>query len=144
MSLSISGASTINAAQYARPAESNVKLTDDQKKKLTDILGNYDSASMTKESTKKMMDEIKAAGITPSKDLRETLDAAGFKPPEKPKNAHPDDGSVSTTNQQPQYVTDFLEKAKTGQVSSTDLASLISNLQNTGQSSQGSLVDAFS
>lgn len=142
MSFSVSG---VSSAQYTRPVETNVKLTDDQKKQLTEIIGKYDSSSMTKDSMKSMMDEIKSAGISQGKELRETLDTAGFKPPEKPKGEVPDQsGETGTTNSQPQFVLDFLEKAKTGQLTSTDISSLVSSLQSSGRSSQGSLIDTRS
>ena len=77
---SISGVSS----QYQQFSVSQT-MTDDEKELLNEILANYDSENMTAEESIAMMDEIKTAGIKPSKELRETMDAAGFKPPEKPE-----------------------------------------------------------
>jgi uncharacterized protein YidB (DUF937 family) len=132
--------------QYSRPADSDTKLTDDQKKELTTILSKYDASSISQDGMKTMMDELKKAGIKPGKDVRDAMDAAGFKPPEKPKDQN--DGSSSSTsktdNSTPQFVLDFLDKAQSGNVSQDDITSLVSSLQNSGKSTQGAIVDQWS
>ncbi len=133
---SISGSSSI---QYQPLTESNTKLTDEQKETLQGILANYDSENMTQDSMKAMMDKIKAAGITPSKDLREIMDEAGFKPPEKPQGPPPEE-STGTTNV-PQYLIDFMQKQESGEVTQEDIDSLIASLQSSGKTTVGSLVD---
>lgn len=135
----VSGISGISSTQYYQ--EVNSKLTDDQKSQLEEIISKYDPNNMTQEAAKSMMDEIKNAGITPSKDLRDIMDAAGFKPPEKPQGPPPDVNASETKQQLPQYLQDFIEKEQSGGVTQDDINSLIQSLQSSGQSTQGSIVD---
>lgn len=143
MSMSISSLSSSTTAQFSRPAESNTPLTDDQKKKLTDILSKYDATSISKDGMKSLMEELKKADIKPGKEVREAMDAAGFKPPEKP-NGQALDQAGQSNSQQPQFVLDFLQKAQSGSVSQDDITTLISSLQSQGRQAQGSLVDSWS
>lgn len=143
MSMSISSLSSNTALQFSRPAESDTPLTDDQKKKLTDILSKYDASSISKDGMKSLMEELKKADIKPGKEVREAMDAAGFKPPEKPGGQAPDQ-TGQTNAQPPQFVLDFLQKAQSGSVSQDDITTLISSLQSTGKQAQGSLVDSWS
>jgi hypothetical protein len=133
---SISG---MGSTQYMPQASS--KLTDDQKSQLEEIISNYDPENMTQEDMKSMMDEIRDAGITPSKDLRDIMDAAGFKPPEKPQGPPPDDSTSETKQQLPDYLLDFIQKQESGSVTQDDINSLIKDLTSSGLSSQGSIVD---
>lgn len=135
----VSGISGSSSIQYQSISDTSNTLTDDQKETLTSILSNYDSENMTAESMQKMMDEIKEAGITPSKDLRDALDEAGFKPPEKPQGPPPDEASGKT--EIPGYLQDFLEKQANGEVTQDDIDSLVASLQSSGQTTVGTIVD---
>ncbi|RJP61968.1 MAG: hypothetical protein C4539_18985 [Ignavibacteriales bacterium] len=134
---SISGSGSI---QYQPFNDSATKLTDEQKETLQSIISNYDPENMTQESMKAMMEEIKAAGITPGKELRDIMDAAGFKPPEKPQGPPPQE-SADIQNSLPQFLIDFMEKQQSGEVTQEDIDSLIANLQASGKTTVGSLVD---
>ncbi len=134
---SISGSGSI---QYQPFNDSAAKLTDEQKETLQSIIANYDPENMTQESMKAMMEEIKAAGITPGKELRDIMDAAGFKPPEKPQGPPPQE-SGDTQNSLPQFLIDFMEKQQSGEVTQEDIDSLVANLQSSGKTTVGSLVD---
>lgn len=136
----INGISGSGSIQYQPLNESTSKLTDEQKETLQEILAKYNPDNITQDSIKAMMDEIKSAGITPSKDLREIMEAAGFKPPEKPQGPPPDETAGSTGNI-PQYLLDFIEKQESGEVTQEDIDSLILSLQNSGKTTLGSLVD---
>jgi len=136
----INGISGSGSIQYQSLFESTSKLTDEQKETLNGILVKYNPDNITQDSMKAMMEEIKAAGITPGKDLREIMDAAGFKPPEKPQGPPPDEAMGSTGNV-PQYLLDFIEKQESGEVTQEDIDSLIANLQASGKTTVGSLVD---
>lgn len=114
-------------------------LTDDEKKTVQNIISKYDAKNMTAESMRTMMDEIKSSGIKPSKDIKEMLDTAGFKPPEKPEGAPPD--RLQSSDEMPDFLTSFLEKQKSGELTEDDLISLIKNLQNSGSLAQGNLID---
>lgn len=135
----VSGISSINSGQYQ--IGSITKLTDDQKQKLDEILAKYDSSSITSDSMKSLMDELRSSNIPPCKETREAMDAAGFKPPEKPQGPPPDDQTQGTQNSLPQYLLDFIQKEESGSVTQDDIDSLIKNLQNSGETTTGSLVD---
>lgn len=134
---SISGSSSY---QFQNQINSERILTGDQKELLEEILAKYDSDNMTSDSMKAMMEEIKATGITPSKDLRETMDAAGFKPPEKPGGPPPEELSDSSKDF-PQYLLDFIEKKESGEVTQSDIDTLIESLTKAGELTQGNFLD---
>ncbi|MFH1198101.1 MAG: hypothetical protein V1720_20535 [bacterium] len=116
------------------------KLTDEQKKSLEDILAKYDSENMTGESTKALFDELKSSGIPPSKDVKEALDAAGFKPPEKPQGPPPQMGTEELS-QNAKTLLDYLQKVESGEATQEELNSFIAQLQNSGSILQGSIID---
>jgi len=140
---SVSGTSSYQSGYSVSSTDNS--LTKDQKTTLEDILSKYDSSSMTDDTMKTMMDEIKASGIKPSKAFGEVMNAAGFKPPEKPQGSPPDDttsaASASSNSKISQDLLAFIKKQETGSVTQDDIATLIETLQSSGQAAQGSLVD---
>ncbi len=136
----VNNISTSGSIQYRPFNDSATKLTDEQKETLQSIISNYDPENMTQESMKAMIDEIKEAGITPSKDMRDIMDAAGFKPPEKPKGPLPQEGANAQANI-PQFLIDFMEKQQSGEVTQEDIDTLLSNLKAAGKTTVGSLID---
>jgi hypothetical protein len=140
----ISSISGTSSYQYGYSVGStDNSLSDDQKSTLQDILSKYDASSMTDDSTKTMMDEIKEAGIKPSKAFGEIMNAAGFKPPEKPSGPPPDEqaSGMNSNSKISEELLAFIKKQESGDISQNDIATLIQTLQNSGQSAQGSLVD---
>lgn len=131
--------SSYSTYQYQTKINSGSKLSDEQKQEISDIISKYDPSNMSKEDVKSMFDEIKALGIGQSDEVKSILDEAGFEPPEKPQGPPPSENSK--TQNEPQYVLDFLDKLNSGSVSETDLNTLVQNLQNSGMLTQGSLVD---
>ena len=137
----VSGINNVSGFQYSpRINSENNTLTDDQKNTIEEILSKYDPGSMTQDSMKEMMDELKATGIPPSKETGELLNAAGFKPPEKPQGPPPQSQSVNSQDL-PQYLQDFLQKQEAGTLTQADVNTLIQNLQDSGNLSQGYLID---
>jgi hypothetical protein len=53
-------------------------LTDEQKTQVKDILTQYKAESFTESDAKAIFKEFQDSGITPSKGLKETIEAAGF------------------------------------------------------------------
>ncbi|MFA7419946.1 MAG: hypothetical protein WCZ90_09690 [Melioribacteraceae bacterium] len=137
----ISGVSGASSYQLQTQSSRETKLTDEQKLQLEEILSKYDSSSITSDQTKTLFDELKSSGIRPGKEVREIIDAAGFKPPEKPEGPPPPEQKVEETQQLPDYLLEFLEKQSSGELTQSDLNSLITELQNNGEVSQGVLVD---
>lgn len=145
----VNGISGSNLIQNNYQPTTSSKLTDDQKSTLSDILSKYDPENMTDEETIAMMDEIKAAGITPSKEFGEIMNAAGFNPPEKPEGPPPSEGTDSSTSissstvtaEVPEYMASFLEKQQSGTATEDDILSLIQNLLSANKSTTGSIID---
>ena len=164
----VSGISGTNSTLYTNSTSSSSGLTDDQKKKLDDILSNYDSSNMTADSAKSLMDALKSSGIKPSKDVKDYLDSKGFdiKPPKgapspdatsilsslnstslSSASSTSSTGSASGTSSSsnlPAYLQDFINKEQAGTVTQDDINSLIASLQNSGQNTTGVLVDQSS
>jgi hypothetical protein len=69
------------------------------------------------------------------------MDAAGFKPPEKPQGPPPDDQMSGIQEALPQYLLDFIDKEEGGSVSQRDIDSLVKSLQSSGKMTEGVLVD---
>lgn len=140
----ISAVSNSSSYQYQYQSRvENTSLTDEQKKTLQDIISKYDPETITGDQQKEMMDTIKEAGITPGDDFKEIMDAAGFKPPEKPEGPPPDQasGSSSSSTDTTQQLLDLLKGIESGTTSESDLSSFIQSLQNSSSSSIGTLVN---
>jgi hypothetical protein len=145
----VSGISSSGSIQSNYQTSTTSKLTDEQKSTLADIIAKYDPENMTDEDTKAMMDEIKEAGIGPSKEFGEIMNAAGFKPPEKPEGPPPTDDTTSSTSSSsttsttevPEYLASFLEKQESGTATEDDILTLVQNLLNSNKSTTGSIVD---
>lgn len=133
--------SSISSSQQTYNAQfTDYTLTDDQKQTLEEIIAKYDSENMTGEDTKELFEELKSAGIPPSKDVREALDAAGFKPPEKPNGEPPKpEGAEFSSNAK--TLIDILQKAETGEATQDEINTFITQLQSTGSVFSGSLID---
>lgn len=134
---SISGTSSY---QYQPRVDSNKSLTDDQKTTLEGILSKYDPETTTGETMKAMMDEIKEAGITPSKDFKKIMDDAGFKPPEKPSGTPPDE-TQSTDSDISKQLLSLLKGLVSGETSDDDINSLIKSIKSSSNSTVGTLVN---
>jgi SOS-response transcriptional repressor LexA len=120
------------------------KLTEDQKTTLTEIISKYDPENMSEETTKQMMDEIKEAGITPSKEFGEIMDKSGFKRPEPPKGGPmpPKSEIPNFTNKNSvELYLSFMSKQETGSATKDDFESLIQQLTANGEDLQGIFID---
>ena len=53
-------------------------LTDDQKNTITEILSQYDPDNVTEEDAQAIFQAFKDAGITPTRGMKEVIEAAGF------------------------------------------------------------------
>ncbi len=136
----VSGISSTSGIQYQQTFTEK-KLMAEEKKQLEEILAKYDPESMAEDETKALFDELKSSGIRPSKEVREILDSAGFKPPEKPQGPPPVEMGTNSEMSIPDFLAEFLEKQEAGTVTDQDLNLLIQQLQNNGAISQGVLVD---
>jgi hypothetical protein len=67
-----------NAVQSDQNSTQGATLTDDQKKQVADILSKYDPKALTAADAQSIFKQLKDAGIQPGKDLKDTIQAAGF------------------------------------------------------------------
>ena len=69
-----SNSSTLNLSQtFSAP-----KLSTEQKDTISSILSEYDSSALSEQDAKEIVQALQDAGIRPSKDFANTLEAAGF------------------------------------------------------------------
>jgi hypothetical protein len=137
-----SSASRVQMGSQMQMKRPNYKMTDEDKEKVSSILSNYDSSKITDESMQSMMEEIEAAGIKPGDDLMSMMDEAGFKPKEPPTGkGQGGPQGASSKGEMPEFLSDFVSKYQSGNVSDDDVASLVQQLQSKGMGSKGNIVD---
>jgi hypothetical protein len=123
-----------------QPERVNYKMTDEQKAQFSEIIANYDSENMTKEDMESLRSELETAGIKPGDDLKELMEGAGFKPPQKPQGGMPP-REAGTNSGIPDYMQDFAEKFKSGTATEDDLNNLMSLIESQNLSYSGNLVN---
>lgn len=125
------------------PMGAGQTLTDEQKSQLQEILDQYDSENITDEEMKSMLDEIKEAGIAPGEDLKNALEEAGFelKPPQGGPPPMGINGAMGARPAPPQFVTDFMDKAVSGEVTEDDVAAFLENIRSQNQDLTGLLIN---
>lgn len=135
--------STMSSGMMPPPIRGAHPLTDDQRSQLQDILANYDPENMTAEDTQTMRDEIREAGIRPGKELRTTLQEAGFEvgpPPDGPPGQMT--GPMGANRPEPpQFILDFIDKAESGDITADEVAEFLEAIQAHNQETTGLLVD---
>jgi hypothetical protein len=138
-----SSTSTSQTQMYKQ--RENYKMTDEQKQSITDLLSQYDDVSTLSDDEKQtLMDKIKDMGIKPGDDLKNIMDSAGFEPPKPPEGGMKDANSSSSTDstkELPSFLTDFISKYQSGQVSDDDMSTLFSQLKANNLGSVGNLYD---
>jgi len=152
----VSSISGIGSSSSMYPMMNETSLTDEQQSTLNEILSQYDPENLTDEDAKSMMDAIRDAGIRPSREVGQTLEAAGFdmeqlKPPAPPEGSGMGgpggpppsgaEGSSETEDETSQLISQLLEQIQNGDVSEDDLSSLLLALQSEGLTSTGLFVD---
>ncbi len=136
----INSISTNSFSQMPQMERVNYQMTDEQKDQFSEIIANYDPENVTKEDMDSLRSELEAAGIKPGEDLKNLMDEAGFKPPEKPQGGRPpkEAGGNSTL---PDYMQEFATKFKSGTATEDDLNNLINLVQSQNLSYSGNLID---
>jgi hypothetical protein len=130
------------------------ELTDDQKSTVASILAKYDSSNVTTSDAISIFKELKDAGITPMKGLKEAIDAAGFNADELRSTAMSSgDSSVesyfwasqktsqSINTSTLQSLKSILDQYDLSNLSTDDQTSLYSALQSVGLFQSGSLLN---
>ena len=136
----INGISSASQTQGTKPPPPP-PMTDDQETAVSDILSKYDSSSISSTEFESMMEEIKDAGIVPSKDLRSMLDEAGFEPPQGSEGPQGAKGSEQV--EPPDFMFELMNKLQTGEVSEEEVQLFMQNLQNSSDSESGAIMDKY-
>jgi len=140
----VSSIGSTSPAQYQSGVGTDNKMTDDQKEELNDLLGKFDPDKMDETQTKTMMNDIKSLGIKPGEDLKNALQAKGFKTHHKGGRHHGAGSASAAAGAQataPQFVQDFAKQLQAGNVSQDTIDAFIQNVQSSGSQDQGLLVD---
>jgi hypothetical protein len=150
----VTSVNSSSAVSYQQSVNNNQSLTDAQKEALQKIIAQYDPKTATQDQIKSMMDQIKQAGIPPSKDASSIMKQAGFKVHGK---HHKGGGQKSSTQQTTSTdstnstnsnssITDLIQtliqNQNTGNATNNDVNTLIQTLQNSGATTTGNVVDA--
>lgn len=136
---------TSQMGMMQQPRE-NYKMSDEEKTQVKSLLEQYDTENLTEEDTKSLFEEIKALGVKPGEDLKTMMDEAGVKPPKPPHGGgKPPKGGeakeVSTKDNMPSYLSEFISKAQSGDISDDELNTILSTLQQNGYGASGNIFD---
>lgn len=125
----------------------NTPLTEEQTTQVASILSQYDPASLSEEDTAAIRQAFREADITPSRELRQVIEAAGFDagslrgaegrqgggPPPPP----PADDALSALSQ----LKDILAQYDLSNLDSASQAALLGELEETGLLQSGLYVN---
>jgi hypothetical protein len=129
------------------------ELTSDQTQTISDILSQYDPDNVSDDDAKAIFQAFKDAGITPAKGMKEAIEAAGFDaedlrskgmgdgnmpPPPPPQSSS---SSTSINLSALQSLQEILSQYDLNNLSDSDQSSLITQLQESGLFSTGSVID---
>lgn len=136
---------TSQMGMMQQPRE-NYKMSDEEKTQVKSLLEQYDTENMTEEDTKSLFEEIKSLGVKPGEDLKTMMEDAGVKPPKPPQGGgKPPQGGiskeVSTRDNMPSYLSEFVSKAQSGDISDEDLNTILNTLQQNGYGTNGNIFD---
>lgn len=136
---------TSQMGMMQQPRE-NYKMSDEEKTQVKSLLEQYDTENMTEEDTQSLFEEIKSLGVKPGEDLKTMMEDAGVKPPKPPQGGGkpPQGGSskeVSTKDNMPSYLSEFVSKAQSGDISDDDLNTILNTLQQNGYGTNGNIFD---
>jgi hypothetical protein len=75
----VGSVSSITSMQYTSQASMQHRgMSSEQQDQVVDILSNYDSQSLTTDDAQQISSSFKELGIAPSRELRNTIESAGF------------------------------------------------------------------
>lgn len=138
----ISNISSTAATQMSmRMQPLNQPMTDEQKTAASEILAKYDSTNMTEADHESLRTELEEAGITPSKELGKMMEEEGFEIPKGPRGPKGADGEGKP--EQPDFITELIEKLESGEVSEDEIKSFLQTLQETKGETGGAIMDEY-
>ncbi len=137
---------TSQTAMMQKPRE-NYKMSDEEKTKVKSLLEQFDTKELSEDDTKSLFEQIKSLGVKPGDDLKSLMEDAGIKPQKPPQGGgKPPQGGgeseqVSTKENMPSYLTEFVSKAQSGSISDDEFKTILSTLQQNGYGTSGNIFD---
>ncbi len=129
-------------------------LTEEEKSTVEEILAQYDAESLTDEDEETLQQELRDAGVKPSRELGTLLEESGFdsaltKPGGLPPGGAGGPGGPGASGQSEQLIsqeglqtlTSILEEYDLESLSDEDVTSIQAKLGEAGFFGQGSVVD---
>jgi len=139
--------SSVQSSMMQMPQFSTEPMTEDQISALESILEKYDPEKMSDDEKKTMMDELKEAGIKPSKESKEMIETAGFdigKPPEgKGPQGPPPDGMMQKMKEMNPEIADLFDQFKNGDIEEDELKSQLEQYSSDIGQFTGDFADFF-
>lgn len=129
------------------------KLTDEQKTAAEEILAQYDPEALSEEDAEEIRQQLREAGIAPSRDLKSVLEEAGFDAeqlrPQGPGGPGGPNGAGGAppppppelSEEQVQTLASIFEGYDAEDLSEEDLQEIQAKLQEAGFSGRGAVVD---
>lgn len=153
--MEIQGMSFQGASYQKRP---EVRLTEEQKTSLQDIISRYDSTHMTDADKTVLRDELKGAGIPKTRETGDILKTAGFElhgvkdgppmggpaggqrpgPPPMPQSS-----SSSAVDSGTSMLTSLLDQYRTGKITEDDLQTRIEELRQNLTQTVGNMINQY-
>lgn len=144
----IQGVSSMMGGMMPQKTEA---LTDDQKNTISEILSKYDAENVSTEDAVAIFEEFKEAGITPTRGMKEAIEAAGFDAEDLRSKGLSDQGMPPPPQQSStsssinlsalQSLQEILSQYDLTNLSETDQTSLVSALESSGFIYPGSVLD---
>ena len=145
---SIQGVSSMMGAGMISKSQG---LTDDQKTTITEILSQYDPENVTEEDAQAIFQAFKDAGITPTRGMKEVIEAAGFDAEDLRSKGMTDNQMPPPPSQSSgvnlsalQSLQEILNQYDLTNLSEEDQTSLTNKLLENGFLQPGSMVDLSS
>lgn len=138
-------------ALFPRAGGSAAKLTDEQKTAAEEILAQYDPEELSEEDVEEIRQQLRDAGIAPSRDLKALLEEAGFDAEQfRPKGpggpgggpeGAPPPPPPELSEEQVQTLASIFESYDAEALTEEDIQEIQTKLQEAGILGRGAVVD---
>lgn len=134
-----------------RPGSFGTSMTEEQKSAAEEILSKYDPENLSEEDANAIKEELREAGIKPSRELGTLIEESGFDPeqfrpagppPGGPGGPGKPGGSENLVSEEGlKTLAEILEEYDVENLSEDDLTAIQAKLTEAGFYGQGSVVD---
>ena len=141
----------LGSMQGMMPPMQSAELTDEQKSTVDEILSQYDPENITEDDAKSIFEQLREAGIRPTKGLKDAITDAGFDaeelrsmsmPDQPPQGSGgPQQSSSSVSVSALQSLQSILSQYDLTNLSSDQESDLMTQLSNAGLVQTGYMID---